>query len=212
MEYYQRLVRALGFRERAESAPSLAVATTGVARPARRQLRGAGWDGRAPLVALAPGAAYWRREALAAGVTLPSSLRALAEDGVRAVHGRQPRQTSGTARSRWPRRPARTLPLLNLDRRTDLPTLAGVLAHCRALVSNDSGAMHLAAALGVRVTAVFGPTDERVTSAAGDAHVRVDQPGVVPALHAARVPDRSPLHARHRRPRAVRPADVVSPE
>ena len=45
--------------------------------------------------------------------------------------------------------------------RTDLPTLAGVLTLCRTLVTNDSGAMHLAAALGVRVTAVFGPTDER---------------------------------------------------
>ena len=37
-------------------------------------------------------------------------------------------------------------PPLNLVGRTDLPTLAGVLAHCRALVTNDSGAMHSAAA------------------------------------------------------------------
>ena len=48
---------------------------------------------------------------------------------------------------------------------TDLPTLAGVLSACRALVSNDSGAMHLGAALGVRVTAVFGPTNERADAA-----------------------------------------------
>ena len=46
---------------------------------------------------------------------------------------------------------------------TDLPTLAGILSACRALVSNDSGAMHLATALGVPVTAVFGATDERQT-------------------------------------------------
>jgi len=50
---------------------------------------------------------------------------------------------------------------------TDLPLLAGVLVACRAVVSNDSGAMHFAAALGVRVTAVFGPTDERVTGPRG---------------------------------------------
>src|SRR5204863_1719000 len=56
---------------------------------------------------------------------------------------------------------------LNLVGATDLPALAGVLVMCRALVTNDSGAMHLAAALGVRVTAVFGPTDERATAPLG---------------------------------------------
>ena len=106
--------------------------------------------------------------------------------------------------------PLRGLPLLNLMG-TDLPTLAGVLANCRALVSNDSGAMHLAVALGVRVTAVFGPTDERMTRPAGDAHIGVDQPGVVPALLDARVPDRSPLYARRSAWTASRrgPADAV---
>jgi len=42
-------------------------------------------------------------------------------------------------------------------------------------VSNDSGAMHLAAAVGVPVTAIFGPTDERVTSPLGDHDVIVHQ-------------------------------------
>jgi heptosyltransferase-2 len=56
---------------------------------------------------------------------------------------------------------------INLIGRTDLPTLAGVLVNCRALVSNDSGAMHFGAALGVSVTAVFGPTDERATRPLG---------------------------------------------
>jgi heptosyltransferase-2 len=45
-----------------------------------------------------------------------------------------------------------------------VPTLAGVLVQCRALVANDSGAAHLAAALGVSVTAVFGPTDDRLSA------------------------------------------------
>ena len=54
--------------------------------------------------------------------------------------------------------------------RTDVPELAGVLANCRALVTNDSGAMHLAAAIGVAVTAVFGPTDDIATRPLGGAH------------------------------------------
>ena len=51
--------------------------------------------------------------------------------------------------------------------------LVGVLSRCAAFVSNDSGAMHLAAAAGVPVTAIFGPTDERVTAPVGDADVLV---------------------------------------
>ncbi|MFZ5862132.1 MAG: lipopolysaccharide heptosyltransferase II [Nitrospirota bacterium] len=39
---------------------------------------------------------------------------------------------------------------------------------CRHLVTNDSGPMHLAAALGVPVTAVFGPTDPGATRPVGE--------------------------------------------
>jgi heptosyltransferase-2 len=56
---------------------------------------------------------------------------------------------------------------VNLIERTDLGQLAGAISRCSAFVSNDSGAMHLAAALGVPVVAIFGPTDERVTSPIG---------------------------------------------
>jgi ADP-heptose:LPS heptosyltransferase len=34
-----------------------------------------------------------------------------------------------------------------------------LLERCRAFVSNDSGVMHLAAAVGVPVVGLFGPTD-----------------------------------------------------
>ena len=61
--------------------------------------------------------------------------------------------------------------MVNLIGRTDLLELVGVLASCRAVVSNDSGAMHVAAALGVPVTAVFGPTDERATRPLGNHQV-----------------------------------------
>jgi len=63
---------------------------------------------------------------------------------------------------------------VNLIGRTDLRLLAGVIARCSAFVSNDSGAMHLAAALGLPVVAIFGPTDERVTSPLG---ARLSAPG-----------------------------------
>jgi heptosyltransferase-2 len=56
---------------------------------------------------------------------------------------------------------------VNLIGRTDLRLLAGLVARCAAFVSNDSGAMHLAAGLGVPVVAIFGPTDERATAPLG---------------------------------------------
>ena len=42
-----------------------------------------------------------------------------------------------------------------------------MLAQCAAFVSNDSGAMHVAAAAGVPVVALFGPTNERETAPLG---------------------------------------------
>jgi heptosyltransferase-2 len=57
---------------------------------------------------------------------------------------------------------------MNLIGQTDLRTAMGIIARCRAFVTNDSGAMHVAAALSVPVIAIFGPTDERVTAPIGN--------------------------------------------
>ncbi len=46
---------------------------------------------------------------------------------------------------------------------TTLRQLMALLAQCRLIVSNDSGPMHLAAALGLPLVAIFGSTDERAT-------------------------------------------------
>lgn len=55
---------------------------------------------------------------------------------------------------------------------TTLRQFLALLAQCRLVVCNDSGPMHLAAALGLPVVAVFGSTDERATGPLG-AHARV---------------------------------------
>ena len=54
--------------------------------------------------------------------------------------------------------------LVDLSGRTSLAELAAVMAGADAVVSNDSGAMHLAGAVGTRVVAVFGATNEHRTS------------------------------------------------
>ena len=59
---------------------------------------------------------------------------------------------------------------------TTLPELVGVLSRLRLLVTNDSGPMHVAAALGVPLVAVFGPTDWRETAPVGTRHRLVREP------------------------------------
>jgi len=46
---------------------------------------------------------------------------------------------------------------------TSLRQLLALMAQCRLIVTNDSGSMHLAAALGVPIVAIFGSTDPRAT-------------------------------------------------
>lgn len=58
-------------------------------------------------------------------------------------------------------------PLLNLAGRTTLREAAAVIRRCDALVSNDSGAMHLAYSQGVPVLVLQGAADYRVTGPFG---------------------------------------------
>jgi heptosyltransferase-2 len=59
---------------------------------------------------------------------------------------------------------------------TTLEEMTGVLSRMSVVVTNDSGPMHVAAALGVPVVAVFGPTDERETGPVGEGHRIVREP------------------------------------
>ncbi len=53
------------------------------------------------------------------------------------------------------------VPAIDLVGEADLVTLAAWLARCAIHVTGDTGPMHLAAAVGTPVAAVFGPSDER---------------------------------------------------
>jgi heptosyltransferase-2 len=159
IDYYQRLVAALGFVN-GPSAPRLELAPA--VREAGALLRRAGWDGGSPLVAIAPGAVRIG-EALAGRVLCGSG--GGAEDGVTTVLvGAAADRATAAEVTRDPRGRAT---LIDVVGQTDIPTLAGVLANCRALMANDSGALHLGAALGLRVTAAFGPTEERTSAPRG---------------------------------------------
>jgi len=69
----------------------------------------------------------------------------------------------------------------------DLSLLAGILAHAELYLGHDSGLTHLAALLGVRTIAVFGPTDDHRWAPHGNqvAIVR-GAPCVCPSWHAVK--------------------------
>ena len=60
--------------------------------------------------------------------------------------------------------------LTNRIGRTTLDQLMDELAGCDALLTNDTGTMHLAAFLGVPTVAIFGSTEPELTSPLGDFH------------------------------------------
>ncbi|MEQ9350491.1 MAG: glycosyltransferase family 9 protein, partial [Alphaproteobacteria bacterium] len=67
---------------------------------------------------------------------------------------------------------------LDLVGRCDLPVTAACLARARLYIGNDSGLMHMAAAVGAPTLGLFGPTDERVYGPWGEhtAVVRAPEP------------------------------------
>ncbi|MDO8786022.1 MAG: glycosyltransferase family 9 protein, partial [Syntrophales bacterium] len=63
-----------------------------------------------------------------------------------------------------------TLPSINLGGGTTLRDLAYLYRLAALLVTTDSGPMHLAAAMGTPVVALFGPTDPSLTGPFGQGH------------------------------------------
>lgn len=169
VEYYRALIGGLGI-ETAEGDPVLPTLQPSSAARARGDalLAGAGIQPSTTIVGFAPGAAYgqakrWPPDRVA------QVIAALAPRGVTSVlvGARGDRDTARAIESALP--PGTRV--VDLVGRTSLRELVGVIARCAAFVSNDSGAMHVAAAVGVPLTAIFGPTDERATAPAGTSDV-----------------------------------------
>jgi len=60
------------------------------------------------------------------------------------------------------------VPALSLAGRTSLAEFIQLIQGCDLFVTNDTGTMHVAAALGVPTLAIFGPTNEKETRPLGD--------------------------------------------
>ncbi len=142
---------------------------------------------RPPCLKILPDAAAWARErmpdgpwiGLNPGATYGSAKqwfpdrfielgRRLAARGRIVVVG-------GPAEAGLGERVARGADGLSLAGRTTVSQLAAAIARCRILVTNDTGPMHVADAVGVPVAAIFGPTDWIETPPFGKGHAIVRQ-------------------------------------
>lgn len=159
--FYLDLLRGLGL-EAGEPDTSL-TATPEMRDGARELLEREGWQGGA-LVGVHPGATNSRAKVWKASRYAEVATK-LAE-----AHDAQVVVLGGTTEGELAAEVERGLPpdvALQLQGKTSLADLMGVLAELSVFLTNDSGPMHLAAALGVRTVAVFGPTDPRETGPVG---------------------------------------------
>lgn len=164
---YDQLLESMGVTPVTE-APRLRISSS-EEHQGRSALEHAGVEGEkdGPLVGLFPGAEFgpskrWRLDRFA---RTADSLGGL-PSGARAVLIAGPNDTALT--DSLLELLDRPLPVVGPD--LDLADLAGVLAGLDLLITNDSGPMHLAAAVGTPCVAIFGPTDPRRTSPSGPHH------------------------------------------
>jgi heptosyltransferase-2 len=162
--YYLRLTASLGMPA-VSTAATVPIPAAG-AEQAGAAMAAAGVAPGTRLVGFAPGAAYgsakrWPPERVADAITR------LAAAGARAVlvGAGADREIARAIQSALD--PAVRPSVVDLVGATDVATLMAVLARCDVVVANDSGAMHVASAVGRPVVAIFGPTDERATAPLG---------------------------------------------
>jgi heptosyltransferase-2 len=160
VQYYLDLVRSFS----TGSAPSIEInATSDERAEARRLLTSAGIGRNERFLVLNPGAAYgsakrWSEECFAETADLIGhelNLRVAVIGSATEMDAAEKIRSGMKA------------PAALLTGKTTLETLIGVLSESSLMITNDSGPMHIAAALGVPTIAVFGSTDDRVTGPIG---------------------------------------------
>ncbi|TKJ33591.1 lipopolysaccharide heptosyltransferase II [bacterium (candidate division B38) B3_B38] len=163
--YYTELLRGLGIAE--EEPPQMELLIDEGAKEKMKQLllnSGVSWE--RPLVGINPGAAFgpakrWLPERFG---EVADRLEQSADCRVVVVGSTRERDIARKMTSFM-----KSTPIV-LTGKTTLQELIAVISLCQLFISNDSGPMHLAAALRVPTIGIFGPTDERITAPWGEGH------------------------------------------
>ena len=159
--YYLELLRRAGMLERFPTMPAIQLDGVDEARECGAQrLRELGIH--APPIGISPGAAYgnakrWLPERFAEVAARVAGAHSAAAVVFGSAAERQLCEVvTGAMR-------AAGMEVRNLAGETSLSEFIELAAACRVFLTNDSGAMHVASALGVPVVAVFGATDDTTT-------------------------------------------------
>jgi heptosyltransferase-2 len=154
--YYLELVRRAGWLEELPDVPEISLRLTPESlQEAETKLQSFGVRPGVQRIAVGAGASYgaakcWPPDRFAAALNALVKER----DADVILFGTPAEAAVGNAIQSSLQRSA--IDLVGRTRIADLPAL---LARCTAFLGNDSGAMHVAAAVGLPVVAVFGPTD-----------------------------------------------------
>ncbi len=172
--YYLELLRRAGLIDSLPPTQTIELAGAAEARRAGLE-RFAAMGISRPLVGVSPGAQNSRAKQWMPDRFAEAAVRVSAAlDAVIVLFGSPAEHPLCQMLAESVRRAGR--PVLNLAGETTLPQFAEMAAACRVFLTNDSGAMHVASALGVPTVAVFGPTDSIATAPAGPASRIIRKP------------------------------------
>jgi heptosyltransferase-2 len=167
--YYLELLRRAGLIEKIPEVPEIRLDAINELR-ARGEKRFETFDFKLPAIGVSPGAAYGSAKRWLPARFAESAARLAAELGASvAVFG-------SAAEKALCEEVARAVNGRNFAGATTLREFIEMTAACRVFLTNDSGAMHIASALGVPSVTVFGPTDETATGPLGPAARLVREP------------------------------------
>jgi heptosyltransferase-2 len=159
--YYLELLRRAGWLDQPPDEPHITLRVPDAARQrATQTLLEAGARPHARRIAVGAGASYgsakcWPPDRFAKALNAQLS-RADADIILFGTPSELP--VSAAIASELQRAP------INLTGKTSIADLPALLSQCHLFLGNDSGAMHVAAAVGLPVVAVFGPTDPHGTA------------------------------------------------
>ena len=170
VDFYKRLLEPLGIPH-SKSAPRLYVAAKEV-EESKRLLYQRGFARGKKLIGINPGAAYGTAKCWP-----PDRFRALALDLLAAEEELYVVFFGDPSSEKLVKEICQGLPerVMNLAGVTSLRELACLIKDCDVLVTNDSGPMHIAAAFGTPLVALFGSTDEEATGPYGQKEAVVNR-------------------------------------
>jgi heptosyltransferase-2 len=169
VEYYLHLLKPLGW---SGDSRRLWLATTDEENAAAKEyIRSHGIDGEVS-VGINPGATYgaakrWSTERYA----LLSDRLIESQKARIVIFGGPGEEDLGRAISSQMKHPA-----MVLSGRLTVRELMAMIRQCALFITNDSGPMHIAAAFGIPLVAIFGPTDPQTTSPLGEKSLILRKP------------------------------------